>query len=204
MKVLKEIKWDALLQGVLYVLLGMAALLIPETMQRTLGYIIGVVLIVAGAISMICYLLREPHQNYYRNDFVHGLVSISIGCVVLYKVELIVALIPFILGLLVLASGCGKLQDVIDMKRLNYGNWIAMLVLASVNVIFGVVLICNPFKAAVFLFRIIGVGLIFSGVTDCATTIYFAGKIGKYLKEHEAVDSTYKEVSTEEESARDE
>lgn len=204
MKVLKEMKWDALLQGVLYVLLGMVALLIPETMQRTLGYIIGIVLIVAGAISMVCYLLREPHQNYYRNDFVYGLVSIAIGCVVLYKVELIVALIPFILGILVLASGCGKLQDVIDMKRLNYGNWIAMLVLASVNVIFGVVLICNPFKAAVLLFRIIGVGLIFSGLTDCATTIYFAGQIGKYLKEHEAVDSTYKEVSTKEESEQDE
>ena len=58
MKMLKELKWEAILTGVLYILLGIVALLIPETMQKTLGYLIGIVLIVAGLISMICYLLR--------------------------------------------------------------------------------------------------------------------------------------------------
>lgn len=200
MKMLKEMKWDALLQGGLYVLLGIAALLVPETMGNTLGYIIGVVLILAGAVSMICYLLRDPYQNYYRNDFVYGLVSISIGCVVLYRVELIIALIPFILGLLVLASGCSKLQDVIDMKRMDYGNWVLMLVLAAVNVILGIVLICNPFRAAALLFRIIGIGLIFSGLTDCATTVYFARKIRAYLKAQDALNSTYEEAEPEKET----
>lgn len=57
MKMLKELKWEAILTGVLYILLGIVALLIPETMQKTLGYLIGIVLIVAGLISIICYLL---------------------------------------------------------------------------------------------------------------------------------------------------
>lgn len=197
MKLLKELKWDALMKGILYILLGVVALVIPETMEKTLGYLIGIVLIVAGAVSMICYLLRDAHQNYYHNDFVYGLLSIAVGCVVLYKVELIISLVPFILGLLVLASGCTKLQDVIDMKRMEYGNWIAMLVLAAINIILGIVLICNPFKAATLLFRIIGAGLIFSGLTDSITTVYFARKIEKYLRAREAVDSTFEEVKEE-------
>ena len=53
MKMLKELKWEAILTGVLYILLGIVALVIPETMQKTLGYLIGIVLIVAG----IYYLL---------------------------------------------------------------------------------------------------------------------------------------------------
>lgn len=203
MKELKAMKWDALLMAVLYIVLGIVVLVLPETMAKTMGYLIGVILILAGAVSMICYLLRDAHQNYYHNDFVSGLVGIGLGCLVLYKVEWIISLIPFILGVLVLISGFSKLQDVIDMKRLDYGNWIAMLILAVVNLVLGVILIFNPFKAATLLLRLIGLGLIFSGITDGFTTLYFAGKIRQYFRSMEAVDSTFEEVKEEEDGEED-
>lgn len=193
-KVLKELKWDALLKGVLYTLLGVAAFLIPETMEKTLAYLIAVVLILAGAVSMVCYLLRSARENYYRNDFLYGLVGIALGIIVLYKIELIISLVPVILGIMVLISGCAKLQDVIDMKRLNSGNWIVMLVIAGIDVLFGVLLIANPFKAATILFRLIGVGLIFSGITDCVTIIYFADQFKRFIQDAADVESSYEEV----------
>lgn len=194
MKLLEKVKWDALLRAVLYILLGLVALVIPETMEKTLGYLIGIVLIIAGAVSMLSYTLRDARQNYYHDDFVYGLVGIILGIIVLYKVEVIISLVPFILGILVLVSGCVKLQDVIDMKRLEYGNWVVMLALAVVNLAFGLLLVCNPFKAATVLFRLIGAGLMFSGITDCVTIIYFAGKLRQYLKETQAVEGSYEEV----------
>lgn len=193
-KLMKHMKWDVILTSLLYVALGVASLVMPETMIKTLGYLIGAFLIVAGAVSMICYLLRDARQNYFRNDFVYGLVGISIGIIVLYQIENIVKLVPIILGVLVVASGCRKLQDVIDMKRMEYGNWVVMLVLATINVVFGVVLILNPFEAAMLLERLIGIGLIVSGAADCVIALYFAGKIQKYMDRVQAVDSTYVEV----------
>lgn len=79
MKMLKELKWEAILTGVLYILLGIVALVIPETMQKTLGYLIGIVLIVAGLVSIICYLLRDARENYYHNEFVFGILGIVFG-----------------------------------------------------------------------------------------------------------------------------
>lgn len=197
MKLLKQLKWDALFMGVLYILLGIVALVIPETMERLLGFLIGAVLIIAGAVSMISYLLRDAHQNYYHNDFQHGLLGILLGIVVLYKVDIIISLVPFLLGTLVLVSGLSKLQDVIDLKRLEYGNWIFMLVLAVINIILGLILIFNPMAAATLLFRLMGIGLIFSGITDCVTTVYFAGKIRNYFADMNAVDSTFVEIVDE-------
>lgn len=197
MKMLKELKWEAILTGVLYILLGIVALVIPETMQKTLGYLIGIVLIVAGLISIICYLLRDARENYYHNEFVFGLVGMVVGAAVLYKVEVIISLIPFILGILVLFSGCSKLQDAIDLKRLSYGSWAGMLVVAVINIILGIVLICNPFKAAIVLFRVLGVGLILSGASDCFSTIYFAEKLRRFKQEQEAVEGTYEEITSE-------
>ena len=200
-KVLKQMKWDVILTSLLYVVLGITILVMPYIMFKTLGYLIGAFLIVGGAVSMIGYLLRDAHQNYYRNDFVYGLVEITIGIIVLYKIENIRDLIPVILGILVVTSGCRKLQDVIDMKRMEYGNWIAMLVLAAANVIFGVVLILDPTEAQIVLERLIGAGLIISGATDCVIACYFAGKIKKYLDQLEAVDSTCVEITKAEEKA---
>lgn len=196
MKVFKEMKWDALLTGALYVVLGLVSLVIPETMEKTIGYLIGSVLIVAGAVSMISYLLRDAHQNYYHNDFYHGLIAIGAGIFVLVKVEIIIEMIPFLLGVMVVISGCSKLQDVIDMKRTEYGNWIVMLVFAAVNLLVGILLIVCPIESAHLLFRLLGLGLIFSGITDCVITIYFASKIRTYLESLRAVDSTYVEVNT--------
>ena len=64
---------------------------IPETMQKTLGYLIGIVLIVAGLVSIICYLLRDARENYYHNEFVFGILGIVLGAVVLYKVEIVIS-----------------------------------------------------------------------------------------------------------------
>ena len=194
-ELLKKVKWDAILSSLLYVVLGIVALIIPETMIKTLGYLIGILLILVGAVSMICYLLRDNSLNYYRHDFEYGLVGIAVGILFLYKVEWIISLVPVILGILVLASGCGKLQEVIDMKRMGYGSWVGMLILAAVNVIFGVVLIVNPFEWALVLFQVIGAGLVFSGVTDLAMVLFAASRFRKFYEALQPVDSTYVEVT---------
>ncbi|MCD7836646.1 MAG: DUF308 domain-containing protein [Lachnospiraceae bacterium] len=196
MKVIKEIRWNVMLKGILYIILGIIALALPETMEKTIGYLLGVVLIIAGGISIISYLLRDVRENYYRDDFVFGLVEIVIGIIVLLKVEIIISLIPILFGILVIISGCTKLQDAVDMKRMNYAGWIAMLILALINIVLGLVLIFNPFAAVELMFRVIGIGLIFSGITDCAAALYFARRMRRY--DTEAVESSYEEVTEEE------
>lgn len=193
-KLLNQIKWQTLLSSSLYIVLGIVALVIPGTMVKTMGYMIGILLIVGGAVSMICYLLREASQNYDRNDFGYGLVSIAVGILFLYKVEWIISLVPLILGILVVASGCRKLQNVIDMKRMGYGNWVYMLILAAVNVVLGAALIANSLDAALFFLQLVGAGLIFSGVTDCIACFYLAKKAKGYFDDLNAVDSTFAEV----------
>ena len=177
--------------------LGIVAVVIPETMVKTLGYLIGILLIAVGAVSIICYLLREAGQNYYRNDFGYGLVGIAVGVIFLNRVEWLISLLPLILGVMVLASGCGKLQEVIDMKRAGCDSWIVILIMAALNAAFGIVLIIDPFKTALLLLQLVGVGLIFSGITDCVTLFYVKHKMKGYFDRLLKVDSTFTEVVDE-------
>ena len=65
------------------------------------------------------------------------------------------------------------------------------LVLALVVLIFGIVLVANPFKAMTTLLKLIGVGLIVGGVTDLISALYFVRKVD------DAVHATYREMSSE-------
>ena len=71
-----------------------------------------------------------------------------------------------------------------------------------INVIFGVVLIANPFQTVILLFQLVGAGLIFSGITDCITVVYVADRMKEFLDRAQAVDSTFTEVVEEEKVSR--
>ena len=188
-KVQKNLKNGAYILAIGYILVGIAAIAIPDDLLKVFGYIVGGACIVAGAVFVINYLIRDVKTNFFRNDFLHGLVAIVVGIVIILKVELVVSLIPLALGIMVIISGCTKLQNVIDLKRMNSDRWIPMLVVAVLNLILGAVLVANPFESATLFLRILGIGLVFSGLTDLFSTLFFS-------KEWKASVTTAEEVSS--------
>lgn len=182
---LKELKWNAVLISVLFLVLGVILIAWPGITAKMLCNTLAWILIVIGAVDVVTYFLRSMQKNIYRNDLVSGLLLILLGCFVLYKVELVISLVPFILGFFIVFSGIGKLQNAVDLKRMGYGNWWLVLLLAAISLAAGVVMIRNPFTTAELLFRLIGVSLAYSGVTDLFSTFYLEKKLKRFKKEME-------------------
>ena len=202
----KASKWDVFFKGLIYIALGLVVFLMPEKIESFLGYVLGGALILTGAVFIISYLLREPIMNYDHNGFVNGIAVMAIGSIVLFKMNLVVSLLPLGLGLLVLISGVTQLQDCIDMIRLKYKSWGLMLFFSILNIILAVVLLIDPFKAAMTMFKVMGVGLILSGITDIYSMFYLAGKYAKYQKAMMKLKEEMKgeETLSEEEKTEDE
>lgn len=198
---IKSYRINTISVGVMFILLGLAAFFVPETMLEVMGYVIGGALVLAGIVYIVAYLLRDAMANVLRNDFVFGLAAIAIGVVVFTKVKLIVSILPIILGIMVIISGCLKLQNAIDMKRINAPRWFIFLILSVINLVLGAVLVINPFATALLLYRIIGIGLIFSGVTDIVDCLVLSHKVGKVIKETASVEAGYTEVQETKDSA---
>jgi uncharacterized membrane protein HdeD (DUF308 family) len=197
-KTQKNLRTGAYIASVCYIVVGLVAIVMPESMLKLLIYIVGGACIVGGAIFVINYLIRDVKINYFRNDFLHGLVAILLGIIVILKWETVISMVPLCLGILVMISGCIKLQNAIDLKRMNSKSWTRLLIVAVVNLVLGAVLVGNPFKTTVLLLRVLGVGLIFSGVTDLFSTKFFS----KVWKEQE-VTATATEVDPAEKTAED-
>lgn len=177
MKTLKKIKWNVIISSVIYVALGVILLLWPEKMARNICYVIGVIAVAVGIVNLIDYIRKDYSVDAYRYNLVYGLVSILFGVFVFVKVDTVVSIIPFLLGFAVTISGLLKLQNAVDLIRMKYKGWGAVMIVSVLNIAFGVVLIMNPFDSAMVLFICIGIGMIYSGVSDLIATIMLSRSI---------------------------
>ncbi|MBR1479186.1 MAG: DUF308 domain-containing protein [Lachnospiraceae bacterium] len=198
MSVLKILKWDSIITSVLYIITGIAIILMPETAQEVFAYIIAAVLMISGAISIIAYFVRNAVENYNRNDFFNGIIMIAFGVVMLLQIEAIIDIVNIIFGMMIVIAGCMLMQDAIDMKRLKYGNFALFLVLAIIIIAFGFLLVKNPFKSAQLLMNLLGGSIVVSGVLTLFTTLYLSHATRKAIEAIEASEALEKEEADEE------
>lgn len=172
MAFLKKVKWNVIISSVLYVLTGVLMILWPDIMADNICKLTGIVAIVIGLMQILSYVRNNPVKSEtYSYSLVIGLAAVLIGIFLYARVDAIKEFIPFILGLFVTISGFMKLQNAIDLIRSKYAGWELVFIIALVNVAFGIVLMANPFKSGLVLVRCLGVGLIYSGVSDLIATI---------------------------------
>lgn len=204
----KEAKWQSLIGNAIYIIMGIVLLVFPETSAKTFCYVLGIAAMVIGVFTILIYLFREVQKNYHSNDFVLGAMEVLLGAVVLYKADLIVSLIPYILGIFVVFSGILKLQTTIDVRRMGIGTELVFLILSLINIVWGIVLIVDPFRmfmedqaaAVKMLFIFIGVGLLFSGISDTIATLYMSRMVRRQEKQGKPVDLEIREITDKENS----
>lgn len=74
------------------------------------------------------------------------------------------AILPIILGVLVLIEGISKAQRAMMLQKYGYPKWQAALLAAVLIALLGVLLILNPFGALVITVRVLGGVILVDGI----------------------------------------
>lgn len=175
------------------VVLGAFAFTTADTALQMICYLTSLVLILLGIFSIVRYLRGTAAENFASNGFVTGCILLLLGVVAIIRADSIALVIPFILGFLIAVNGIRELQNAIDVCKLNLHNSWIVVAIALVNLIVGVVLMINPGLTAAILMKVIGCGLIASGLADFVTTMVVLGKSRKtdsVIVEGDAEDDT--------------
>ena len=156
--------------------------------RETIANVIGILVIIIGAFFLIGYFLRKELAAG-NNDLIKGLVIVCIGIFICVKSELVVSVLPVVLGIGVVLSGILKLQHAFDLKRMGFDTWVRIGLTSAVNIFIGLIVILNPFSTVAWLMRLVGIGFLFSGVTDLITTIYVSKKASEYYVDGKAEET---------------
>lgn len=191
----QRIKADMILSAILCTGLGIVIFLWPAETIDIFCRVLAAGLMIMGAVELI---------SYFTDRLVHpfsgilGLIVVLIGIWIFIKPESIVSLVPIVIGVILLFHGIQDLKLAIETKRNGYVNWWIMLIMAVISLVFGVVCILNAFGMVKLVLQIVGIALIYDGVTDL-WIVTKAVRTAKAAKEAaDALDVEYKEMDEEE------
>ncbi len=184
---LKQIKWSSLLFAIGYVAAGALLIIYPTPSSDLIAYVVGIAVIVFGIVNLTTYFLLELRESLFRNEFIIGFMAILFGLVILIKQNMLRDLIPVVLGLVIVTSGCQKLQSSVVAKRIRYDQAAVYMWLSIIAILFGLlVMFYLAGRLAIKdLYFWIGIGLVYCGLSDLFVTIVLAKKFNEYVKEFE-------------------
>lgn len=193
---LKRIKANALFSALIYTALGVVLLVWPELSTNVLCTALGLVLLICGIADILEFVLQRDGSLYYNLQLGLGVILCAVGGWLLLRPTLIAVIIPRIIGVLVCFHGCKDFGDALTLRKNKSPRATAALLLGIITILLGAVLVVNPFSAFTTVVRIIGLVLIYDGVSDLWITsqVSYAIKLAEKELQGEVIDVDYQDV----------
>lgn len=157
-KTYKKLLYTSLATGIIFFCFGLFLFLKPETTINSVSYLLGGILIILGFFTFLKYILENNTIiKDFDVDIIYGIVGMVAGLVLVLNPSAIATIIPFILGMWMVINSAIKLQYSLVLKQYQKSNWKVTFTIAIISLIWGIILVFNPFKGAVIITKIIGI-----------------------------------------------
>lgn len=177
-----------MVSSLLCVILGLVLVFRPGLSIRIVCTAVGAVLLVAGVMRIIEYFAMRDGSMYAQVNLVFGIVLVVVGAWIVMKPDTVLAIIPIIVGIVIAIHGLHNLKQAMELWRDKYAGWWIAFLMGVLTVGFGVLLVCRPFTAIDTVVMLIGIFLIYDGLSN----IWIVSRVYKNAKmmrqEMEAVD----------------
>lgn len=191
---LKKLKMNYTVSAMLCVLLGLVLLIWPGTTTQIVCMTLGIVMLAYGIIQIVIYLFNRERTIISQGMMLLGIVFAVIGIWILLKPEMIIMAVPVIVGVLIVIHGIHNVVQAVALQKEGYEKWWLALLFALLTVIFGGVLIYNPFEAVELVVRMIGLFLIYDGLSD----IWILSRVFKVKRDKERIiDAEFVDIEDE-------
>lgn len=145
-------------------LLGLIIFVKPDATIKSIAIIIGIILIIMGSGPIIDLIRNEEKKLSFA--IAPSIILYVIAFVLFFSPELLVSIIPILIGIALIMSSAYKLQNIYNLKKFSNAFNIWTLIITLVILILGLLLIINPFGGALAITKVIGVCLMVYSVLD--------------------------------------
>ena len=163
---MKRLKTNIVISAILCVVLGIVLVVWPDLSMQIVCIAIGAVLLIGGGVRLAVYFTNKDGSMYAQMSLITGIVLAVVGIWILIKPDKVLAIIPIIVGIVIVLHGINDLQQAVSLYKDKYDKWWVALILGVLTIGFGVLLICRPFEALDTVVMLIGLFLIYDGLSD--------------------------------------
>ena len=166
MKLLKKLKTNIVISALLCILFGIVLVVWPDLSMQIVCTAVGAFLLIGGGVRLAVYFMTRDGSVYAQMNLAMGIVLAVVGVWILLQPDKVLAIIPIIVGIVIILHGVNNLRQAVTLCQEKYDKWWVVLILGLLTVGFGVLLIVRPFEALDTVVMMIGISLIFDGISD--------------------------------------
>lgn len=186
----RKIRADFLLSSLLCIALGIVFIVWREATVKAVGTILAVIMIVIGAVYLCSFFLNAVTKGI---SAAIGAIVLLLGVWVFIQPEIIVSVIPIVIGVLLIGHGVRGVKESLDSRKYGCASWGVGAALAGISMVFGVICIVDAFGVLELASVVIGIALIYNGISNIWIAARATTAEKKYRKEHDAIDVEFKE-----------
>lgn len=185
---IKRFKTWLAVSGIILVVLGTLCISSPSITIKAIAWIIAVSTLLIGLAKSVFAFQTQRFLTGSASRLFSAIIDIVIGVVFLMNLSKLGDALPIIFAIWVIIQGLIVVIDSFDYRRHESKGWWAVLVVGIIVVLLGVTGIIKPDASARVLTLIIGLAILFKGVSYLLTLIGI-GKLSKEIKQlQEAID----------------
>jgi uncharacterized membrane protein HdeD (DUF308 family) len=154
-----------LISSIVYIVLGLLLVLWPDQARLAVCYLLGAAALLYGADRIVDYFVRRQKQTEGSVQFgvALGITLVVLGLFLLFKANAVVAVLAAIIGVAIIIDSIMRLQISLNLSRFSGGGWLPLFITAILTLVFGIILLFNPFGAVKVATVVAGVCLIVDG-----------------------------------------
>lgn len=171
----KSSRFSKLILALCELVMGVVLLINPVGFTTAIITILGILLLVAGIVSVLRYFKLEPEVAAQGEAMTQGLLEVIAGLFCILKSDWFIVTFPLLTvlyGVITMVTGIAKIQWTVDLARAKAAKWFWAAISAVVTLICSAVILRNPFSSTAVLWTFIAVTLIVEAVFDVIVAIF--------------------------------
>lgn len=164
--ILREQRRSSVLVALATIVLGLVLVVWPDRSVSLMCSLLGGALLIFGLLYVIGWFSSKRKAGSPAVMIVPGVVLAGLGIWLMNSSESVISLIQYVFGAVVIFHGVLDIQGAISLAGQRYSRWWLDLVLAVLTLGLGAVILINPFGTFAALVILIGVSLVYDGVSD--------------------------------------
>ncbi len=155
----KELKANYILSAVFCILFGLTLAVWPDVSSRVVCMGLGAVLALSGIVNLVTYFMQRDGRLVSQILLLVGIILTVLGGWIIFNPGVLIMMV-------VTVHGVHNLIQALELFKNDYSKWWVAMLLGGVTVGLGGLLVCNPFEAVNTAIMLIGIFLVYDGISD--------------------------------------
>ena len=180
--------------SIIYIALGACLVFMPvSTVNVICKFVFGILLILVGLYHILIYVAEKLNSTIF--DLFSGGVLMVLGIFLFMNPQIVVKLLPILLGTFILVDSIWTLKGSLKLKKRGAGSWKFLLMGSIIFIALGISLVVNPFTMVKYTVIFAGCIFLVNGVLDLIYLILLRKGLKEIKQDVEAVDADGEIVS---------